>query len=65
MLPAQQRLEPGDLAGLQGHDGLILQPELLPLQCMAQLDFQLQAGHGVLMHNRIKITNPVRPTVLA
>ena len=44
MLPAQQRLESNDSAGFQRDDRLVIVPEFLPLDGIAQIGFDLQAA---------------------
>ncbi len=42
VVPTQQRLEPGDLIVDQRQDGLVVQVQLVVLQGLAQVVFQLQ-----------------------
>src|SRR5215203_6422286 len=50
MLPTHQRLYPGDLAVIQCHDGLVVDPELLPYEGSPEPGLQHQALHGLSVH---------------
>src|SRR5215203_5610385 len=50
MLPTHQRLYPGDLAVIQCHDGLVVDPELLPYEGSPEPGLQHQALHGLSIH---------------
>src|SRR6185436_7243790 len=50
VLPADERLEPSNLAGREGDDWLIVQPELLALDSSAQVGLQLQTRNGPIPH---------------
>ena len=52
MLPAQQGLHAADIARGQAHLGLVVQSELVALQCTAQGVFQLQRAHRLGLHFR-------------
>ena len=43
MLPAQQRLHAGDLAGVHFHQRLVMQHKLVPSQRLSQSGFEFQA----------------------
>src|SRR5215217_1669238 len=50
MLPTHQRLYPGDLIVIQCHDGLVVDPELLPYEGSPEPRLQYQALHGLSIH---------------
>ena len=57
VLPAQQRLERDDLAGPQADEGLVEHPELLALDCKAQIILGLAAGQVAGVHRSLKEAN--------
>ena len=50
MVPAHQRLDADDLAGIQRHDGLVVQQHLVAVQRPAQVILQVQHRHCALVH---------------
>src|SRR5688572_22185940 len=50
MLPTHQRLCPSDLVVLQCHDGLVVDPELLPYEGSPEPRLQYQALHDLSIH---------------
>src|ERR671913_1335065 len=50
MFPTQKRLNPGDLVVLECHDGLVVDPELLPYEGSPEPGLQYQALHGLSIH---------------
>src|SRR5215212_6143481 len=50
MLPTHQGLNPGDLVVIQCHDGLVVDPELLPYEGSPEPRLQYQALHGLSIH---------------
>src|SRR5215216_5793500 len=50
MLPTHQRLYPGDLVVIKCHDGLVVDPELLPYECSPEPSLQHQALHSLSIH---------------
>src|SRR5215216_7119078 len=50
MLPTHQRLYPGDLIVIQCHDGLVVDPELLPYEGSPEPRLQYQALHSLSVH---------------
>ena len=53
-LPATERLEPYDLAVVQGDDGLVVNAELVQLEGFAQVSFELQTFDGARMHSMVE-----------
>ena len=53
-MPANQRFESYDPMIAEGHDWLVLQPELVPLDGAAQVGFELQALYCALVHRGVK-----------
>src|SRR5215211_5220471 len=50
MLPTHQRLNPGDLVVLKCHDGLVVDPELLPYEGSPEPGLHFQALHDLSIH---------------
>ena len=48
MIPAQEGFESSERLGLDVNDGLVVQAELLGLQCVRQLNFVVEAPDGAL-----------------
>ncbi len=54
MLPAHERLEPGDAVRLERHDGLEVQHELVPIERGPEVGLELQFGLDRLHHGRVE-----------
>ena len=53
-LPATERFESHYLAVAQGHDGLVVNAELVQLEGLAQVGFELQTFDGTGMHRMVE-----------
>src|SRR5919112_6400819 len=54
MFPTHKRLNPGDLVVLECHDGLVVDPELLPYEGSPETGLHFQALHGLSIHARFE-----------
>src|SRR5579871_4076376 len=54
VLPTDQRLKPGNLAGFEPHDGLIVEAKLILLDRGPKFAFKLQTVHRASVHALVK-----------
>ena len=54
VVPANQRLETDQPAGIERHDGLIVEGKLRPLDCPAEIGFQVKQGEDIGMHRLVE-----------
>ena len=54
MLPAHERFEPFDLAGLQDDDGLVVQDELVAVDRALEVGLQLEPAQRGVVHRRFE-----------
>ena len=64
VLPAQQGLHRAHLAGGQVDLRLVVQPELVALQCLAQLAVDRDAGRGIGVHSLLEVGMAAAAAVL-
>ena len=58
MLPSHQGLESGEQSCMQGHDGLVMKPQLFPFNGAAQIGFDFEQSDGLLVHGFVKHLMP-------
>ena len=61
MLPADQGLDPVDLAGVQVDDRLVVEDELAAGERVLQIRLDLEELHGAFVHRRLEDGVPVLP----
>jgi hypothetical protein len=54
MLPPEQRLDAGHPARANGHDGLVPQHELVPVERVAEVGLELEPRHGLVAHGVVE-----------
>src|SRR5437763_8364294 len=64
MLPAEQRLDSHDAAGIERHHRLIVNSKLIPLQRAAEIGLQAQSANRFLVHPRIEDLVSAAPLLL-
>ena len=65
VLPAHERLDAGDLAGAQADHRLVVEGELVAVERLAQLAFDLEPGHRLARISSSKSSQRARPLSLA